>query len=111
VSPTKRRTRRERPARSTAAAPAPAGPGPQQAAPRPAWKWRTFPVYFAFSVALFIGVYAGFLAGYVQGNEGNGTFATVIFIVSALLLGFGLSRITTQFLISRNWIKPRPKKR
>jgi len=109
VSTTKRRTRRERPARGTAV-PAPAGPGPQQAAARPTWKWRTFPVYFAFSVALFIGVYAGVLAQYL-GTHGNGTFAMVIFIVSALLMGFGLSRITTQFLISRNWIKPRPKKR
>jgi hypothetical protein len=64
-----------------------------------------------FSLALFVGIYAGFLAGYVQGADGNGTPATFVFIVSALLLGFGLSRLTTHFLVSRNWIKPRARRK
>jgi len=74
---------------------------------QPQWKWKTFPVYFAASLALFVGVYVGFLAGYLQFEEDNATVGTAVFIVSAIFLGFGFSRLTTRFLLSRQWIKPR----
>lgn len=70
----------------------------------PAWKWKTFPVYFGFTLGGFIGLYCGVL---VQASE-NSTLTFGVFVVFALLLGFGLSRLTTRFLISRNWVKPRP---
>jgi hypothetical protein len=73
------------------------------------WNWRTFPVYFAFSLGLFIGVYLGFIAGVL--NDSNGTVAVVVFIVAALFLGFGFSRLTTRFMINRRWVKPRAKRR
>lgn len=80
-------------------------------APQPQWKWKTFPVYFAASLALFVGVYVGYLAGYLQFEEENGTIGMVVFIISAIFLGFGFSRLTTRFLLSRQWIKPRPRRR
>ena len=70
----------------------------------PAWKWKTFPVYFAFAVGGFIGLYAGVV---VQATE-NSALTYAVFVAFALLLGFGLSRLTTRFLISRNFVKPRP---
>lgn len=70
----------------------------------PNWKWKTFPVYFAFSVGGFIGLYFGVI---VQA-AGNSALTYGVFVAFALLLGFGLSRLTTRFLISRNWVKPRP---
>ena len=79
--------------------------------PQPPWKWMTFPVYFAAALALFVGVYAGYLAAYLQFEEDNGLAGMVVFIVSAIFLGFGFSRLTTRFLMSRQWIKPRPRRR
>ena len=75
--------------------------------PMPEWKWKTFPVYFAFSIGGFIGLYFGVIVAGVD----NSTFTTVVFIGFALLLGFGLSRISTRFLISRRWVKPRPRRK
>jgi hypothetical protein len=79
-------------------------PGP---VPMPEWKWRTFPVYFAFAMGGFIGLYFGVI---VQATD-NSALTTVVFVGFALLLGFGLSRLTTRFLISRQWVKPRPPKK
>lgn len=78
--------------------------------PLPAWRWRTFPVYFAFAMGLFLGVYAGAIAGIVNEN-GNNVPMLVVFLVAAIMLGLGLSRLTTRWMMSRNWIKPRPRKR
>lgn len=79
--------------------------------PLPVWHWRTFPVYFAFALGAFLGVYAGYLAGFIQGKSDAIAPAYVVFIASALLLGFGLSRFTSRFMVTRRWVKPRPKKR
>lgn len=108
MSPTRRRTRRERP---HGAQPVPIRAEPQRAAPGalPEWKWRTFPVYFALSLGLFIGIYIGFLTGLVA--DTNSTPSVVAFVVAALFLGFGLSRLTSRFMITRRWIKPRAKRR
>ena len=73
----------------------------------PAWKWRTFPVYFGFSMGGFIGLYLGVIVAGVD----NSKFTTVVFVAFALLLGFGLSRVSTRFLISRQWVKPRVRTR
>lgn len=75
--------------------------------PLPEWKWRTFPVYFGFAIGAFIGLYFGVIVA----SAGNSAFTMVVFIGFALLLGFGLSRISTRFLISRRWVKPRPRKK
>ncbi len=84
-----------------------AAPLPYVPVAMPDWKWKTFPVYFALSMGGFIGLYFGVL---VQAAE-NSALTYAVFVVFALLLGFGLSRLTTRFLISRNWVKPRPAKR
>lgn len=73
----------------------------------PEWKWRTFPVYFGFALGAFIGLYFGVIVAGVD----NSTFTTVVFVGFALLLGFGLSRISTRFLINRRWVKPRPRRK
>ena len=70
----------------------------------PAWTWKTFPVYFAFAVGGFIGLYTGVLVEW----KNNPALTYAVFVAFALLLGFGLSRLTTRFLISRNFVKPRP---
>jgi hypothetical protein len=89
-------------------------PGAPEAAravlPLAEWKWRTFPVYFAGSLGLFVGVYIGWLAGFIAADSKNQTVTTVVFVISAILLGFALSRVTTRFLLGRRWIKPRPRK-
>ena len=98
-----RRPSASRPAPSTDATSASVYVAP----PMPGWKWKTFPVYFAFSIGGFIGLYFGVIVAGVD----NSTFTTVVFIGFALLLGFGLSRISTRFLISRRWVKPRPRRK
>ena len=111
MSPARRRGKRERTGQ--------AGPGPAHAAtpaegqrsaamPTP-WKWRTFPVFFAFALGLFIGVYAGFIAGVLK--DENDTVSLVVFVIAALFLGFGFSRLTTRFMIERRWVKPRTRRR
>jgi hypothetical protein len=98
----------------TPAAAAPEAPAPQRQGyvpvPLPAWRWRTFPVYFAFALGLFLGVYAGAIAGIVNEN-GNNVPMLAVFLIAAVLLGLGLSRLSTRWMMSRNWIKPRPRKR
>lgn len=75
--------------------------------PLPEWKWTTFPVFCALSVGLFVGVYAGFIAG--LNDESHRTFQLVVFITAALFLGLSFSRLMTRFLVSRNWVRPRAK--
>jgi len=69
----------------------------------PNWQWRTFPVYLAFAVGGFIGLYMGLISGATD----NGAIYTFSFVFWALLLGFGFSRLTTRWILSRNWGKRR----
>lgn len=107
MSPTKRRTRRSPAGRAAVAQDISAGKPEYTPPPMPEWKWKAFPVYFAFALGGFIGLYFGVI---VQAAN-NPVLTTAVFIGFALLLGFGLSRISTRFLISRQWVKPRPRKK
>lgn len=73
----------------------------------PNWEWRTFPVYFAFSLGGFIGLYMGLVAGATSNN----TVSLIVFTVWAILLGFGFSRITSRWMMSHNWGRRRTRKR
>ncbi len=73
----------------------------------PEWRWRTFPVYFAFSLGAFIAAYVGVLAGIAEERGGNQTPVLVLFITVALLLGFAFSRLTTRWLLTRRFMKDR----
>jgi hypothetical protein len=73
------------------------------------WNWRTFPVYFGFSLGMFIGLYMGLIAGELS-REGNTWMSTGIFIAVAIMLGLGLSRLTTNWLVNRRFIKARERK-
>jgi hypothetical protein len=111
VSTTKRRQRRarEQAVTPTATGAPSAAPGPVAAA-RPAlpdWKWKTFPVYFAFWLGALIFLELGIIAG----ATGGSTFSTVVSAVVALFLGFGVARFVVTWMMSRNWVKPRPKRR
>ncbi len=64
----------------------------------PDWKWKTFPVYFAFAVGGFLGMYTG-----VLGSANDGDYFTFIAIFWAVLLGFGFSRFSTRWIVSRQW--------
>lgn len=68
----------------------------------PQWHWRTFPVFFALAAGMFLGMYLGILAAAV-----GGLFSIIVFIAIAVMMGFGLSRLSTRWLLERNWIKPR----
>ncbi len=98
----KRRRRR----RGGAAGPAPSsGVAERASRPLPEWKWRTFPVYFAFSLGAFIGLYLGLIVAAI----GNGWAGTAVFVTVALMLGLGLSRLTTRWLLTRRFMQRRAK--
>lgn len=115
MSATKRRSRRQRPTTTspvTGAQPAAVSERDDRGMvlPLPEWKWRTFPVYFALTLGLMVGVWAGSAAG-VNAEDGDDQPLMILFIVSALLFGFALSRLTTRLMLSKQWIKPRRKSR
>jgi hypothetical protein len=56
-------------------------------------------VYFMFSVGGFVGLYMGLVAG----ATGNANLSMVFFATWAVLLGFGISRLTSQWMVSRGW--------
>jgi len=100
VASKKRRRRR----RGAGAAPSPGGGVAERAVrPLPEWKWRTFPVYFAFSLGAFIGLYLGLIVA-ATGNDWAGT---AVFVTVALMLGLGLSRLTTRWLVTRRFMQRR----
>lgn len=74
--------------------------------PLPEWRWRTFPVYFAFSLGSFVGLYLGLIVA----ATGEGWLVTAVFVAVAIMLGLGLSRLTTRWVVSRRWTRPRPKR-
>ncbi len=78
--------------------------GGYQQVPMPVWRWRTFPVYMAFAVGGFLGLYMGLLAG---ATGGDSVFTMVAFVFWALLLGFGLSRLVSRWMLSRGWSRAR----
>jgi hypothetical protein len=101
---------RRRSARRTHASggqPQPAKKGTEVPAPLPEWRWRTFPVYFAFALGAFIAAYVGVLAGIAEERSGNQTPVLVLFVSVALLMGFGMSRITTRWLLTRRFARNR----
>ena len=73
----------------------------------PTYRWRQFPVYFALVLGLFIGLELGLVAGWLESS-----LLTTIFSVGvAILLGFGIARLVVVWMVSRNWVKPRPRRR
>lgn len=105
----RKRERRDRGATPAPAAAPTAGSRPVVTTiPLPNWKWRTFPVLFALSAGLFVGVWVGSLAGIVAADDDNSTPMNVALIGAALLFGGVLSRFATRWMMSRQWIKPRP---
>lgn len=101
MSPSKRRQRRTR-ARSGGAE----GGSQPVIASLPEWKWRTFPVFMAFSFGGFLGMYLGFFAAEI----GSAWYTTIIFVFFATMVGFGLSRLGTRWLMQRGTIRPRPRR-
>ncbi len=107
--PSKHTSRRKRDSN----APRPELARPNQVAARPPsaatprgmgeWNWKTFPVFFAFSLGGFLGLYLGV----VTGTTGNRWFTIVVFSAFAMLLGWGLSRILVRWLVHRKLVKPR----
>lgn len=106
MSPAKRRTRRPR-----AASAVPPGEHVESIVARqetsPQWNWRTMPVFFAFGLGGFVGVELGTIAGYSE----NDTLWLAGSSVFAIILGFAMSRVVSRFMVSHNWVKPRPRRR
>ncbi len=98
MSAARRRRRGHQGAPQAGAPSAPAAPRPL---PLPEWKWRTFPVYFAFALGGFVGLYMGLIAG---ASEGTAWF-TFFSIFWAVLLGAGFSRLSTRWILSRRWTR------
>ncbi len=67
----------------------------------PAWKWRAFPVFFAFAAGGFIGLYMGIFSA---SSSAFFVFASALW---AVLLGLGFSRFTTRWIMSRQWAQRR----
>jgi hypothetical protein len=63
-------------------------------------------VFFALAAGLFFGLQLGVIV-----TSANSTVSIVVFVLVAVVLGLALSRLTTHWLLQRNWIKPRPKRR
>ena len=82
--------------------------GGYQPLARPVWHWRTFPVFMAFAVGGFLGLYMGLLA-YATG--GDSVYTMAAFVFWALLLGFGLSRFVSTWMVSRGWSRARSVRR
>ena len=88
--PRKRRRRKLAPAPAERTAPAVRrDQAPARAAPD--WRWRTFPVFFAFVVGVFV---MGLLAGVP-------VLAQVLFFASLAGLGFGVAHILTRQVLAR----------
>lgn len=107
MSATRKRTRRSH---SSSHPAQPAGaPPPRSIGGRalPEWRWRTFPVYFAFSLGAFLAAYVGVIAGIAEERSGNQTPVLVLFVSVALMLGFGMSRITTRWMVTRRFLRIR----
>lgn len=73
--------------------------------PLPEWKWRTFPVFFAFALGGFLGLYMGLWASL---NDAVFLAASVIW---AVLLGAGFSRLSTRWILSRRWNRAQQRRR
>jgi hypothetical protein len=67
----------------------------------PAWRWRTFPVFFAFAAGGFAGLYMGIFSAE---SSSVFVFASAFW---AVLLGLGFSRFTTRWIMSRQWARRR----
>ncbi len=72
-----------------------AGPSGRRAAEVPAWRWRTFPVFFTFSLTLFVTATA------VQIFSGTGVGWLIVFL-GALFAAAALSHF-----VVRRFIAPR----
>jgi|GEM_PF-2177541 len=94
----KKRTAPPRPPSGTRQAVANATHGPQ---PRhfPDWRWRTFPVFFAFIVGLLV-------ASFINGRPNN-DIAAAVQIVSLLGLGYGLAHLFVVNVIIAGRVKRR----
>lgn len=68
------------------------------------WRWRTFPVFFAFALGGFLGLYLGILTE----STSNRWFTLVVFSTFAMLLGWGLSRILVRWMMKRKLSNARP---
>lgn len=77
-----------------------------QPVPLPPWKWRTFPVFFMFSLGGFLGLYMGVIAGAAE----SGAFFTVFSIIWAVMLGAAFSRLSTHWIVSRRWARRQAKR-
>ncbi len=62
----------------------------------PPWKWRTFPVFFAFALGGFVGLYMGIFSAE---SPGFFVFASAFW---AVILGLGFSRITTRWIANKS---------
>lgn len=105
----RRRSRRRRRAAGAAGEGAPVAPASaaqRVVRPLPEWRWRTFPVYFAFSLGSFVGLYLGLIVA----ATGEGWLVTAVFVAVAVMLGLGLSRLTTRWVVGRRWARARPKR-
>lgn len=111
MTSTRKRPRRDRSSSVAAQSQPVSQPQPSKGLkPLAEWRWRTFPVYFAFSLALFIGVYVGLLAA-AANDAGNSSISLVLAGLPAIMLGLGLSRIVVRFMMTRGVIRPRPKRK
>ncbi|HYM15622.1 MAG TPA: hypothetical protein VEZ14_08685 [Dehalococcoidia bacterium] len=97
----KKRRTAPREARAEHRAPSPAQPSPSRDGRpgSPDWRWRTFPVFFAFAV--------GLLAASFMNGSPNTEAGAVTQIVALLAVGYGLAHLFVTNVIVAGRIKRR----
>ena len=70
--------------------------GPQGKEALAPWKWRTFPVFFAFALGGFTGLYMGIFS---TESPGFFVFASAFW---AVILGLAFSRMTTRWIAGKS---------
>ncbi|MFN0094652.1 MAG: hypothetical protein ACKVVT_07720 [Dehalococcoidia bacterium] len=107
----RRRDRKPKPAAAPPAGntiPAIAQRAPERR-PLPQWQWRTFPVFFMFALGLFLGVFVGVPSGIASEAGDTQLPQLVAFLVAAILLGLALSHLVVRWLLSRGFVRQRPR--
>jgi hypothetical protein len=106
MTATKRKARRKTGGGTVDGAAAPAAQPGQAPGPATPQRAAHLPLH-PRSGSAFIGLELGIVAGVSD----NSTLQLILFAVTAMFLGFGMSRLVSAWLMRKNWVKPRPKRR
>lgn len=95
----RRRSRTAPPTQASSPPPAPLGIPRTNDDLRPDWRWRTFPVFFAFVSGLLLAFFV---------NEGTQNVVAAVVLIGALLgFGYGLAHMVVMNVVVANRVRRR----